>query len=143
MEFTEEIFIYFILQIAHKNRFHGYFDELYIDIINRKLYYIKELIIHFRTSYLGETSFYNKFVKTFYCVKLTEKEIYFNRNITIIDFDKIFGDFFELNNEDKKHRFVSICEGIYNLKVTTELEYKINAKFNEQIKKRSTKIFIN
>jgi hypothetical protein len=141
IEFTEEIFVYFIFQIAHKNKFHGYFDKLYLDVVKRKSHYIKELIVHFRTSYIGELSLYKKFYKTFYCVKLTDKEIYFNRNIAFFDFDNIFNNYFELNNEDKKTNFITICEGIYNIKVTKEIEQKIKAKFSEQIKKRSYKIF--
>jgi hypothetical protein len=145
MEFTEEIFVYFILQIAHKKKFQGHFDELYVDVVKRKPEYIKELIHNFRKSYIGEPSIYNKFYKLFFCVKLTNKEIYFNRNIIIIGFDNIFNTFFELNNEDKKNKFITLCENIYNIKVTRELEYKINLKL-EQNKKHtsftsSTKIF--
>jgi hypothetical protein len=145
MVFTEEIFVYFILQIAHKNKFHGRFDELYVDVIKRQLDYIKELIANFRTSYIGETSTINKFYRSFCCIKLTDKEIYFNRNIILFDFYNLFSNYFEPNNEDKKNKFVAVCELIYDIKVTQELEEKINAKFNEQIKKRtasgSTKIF--
>jgi hypothetical protein len=147
LEFTEEIFIYFILQISHQNKFHGNFDELYLYVVKRKLDYIKELIINFRTSYIGESSFYDKFIKTFGCVKLTDKEIYFNRNITILEIDNLFNNHFELDNKDKKDKFIFICEKLYNIKVTPDLQQKIYAKFNEQIEKKtyfsSYKIFIN
>lgn len=145
MEFTEEIFIYFILQIAHKTKFKGHFDELYVDVIKRKIDYIKELIINFRTSYIGESSIFNSLYKIFGCIKPTDKEMYFNRNIILFDFENIFNNYFESNNEDKKNKFISLCEMIYNVKVTHQLEQLITAKFNEQTQKKvrvsSSKIF--
>lgn len=146
MAFTEEIFVYFILQIAHKNKFHGNLDELYGVVIERKLDYIKELISNFRTSYIGEKPTLHKFYKSFCCIKLTDEEMYFNRNIILFDFYTLFDNYFEPNNEDKKNKFTAVCHLIYDIKVTDELEQKINAKLNEQIKKRtasasSSKIF--
>ena len=137
MAFTEEIFVYFILQIAHKNKFHGNLDELYGVVIERKLDYIKELISNFRTSYIGETSTFNKFYKSFCCIKITDEEMYFNRNIILFDFDNLFSNYFEPNNEDKKNKFTAVCHLIYDIKVTDELQQRINAKFSEQNKKRS------
>lgn len=136
LDFTEEIFIYFILQVAYQNNFNGYLDELYTDVIKRKPDYIKQLIKNFKESYIGEIPFNTKFRNFFCFVKPTEKEIQFTRGLTIFEFDKIFDDFFELKNEDKKNKFIAICTIIYDNKIKQILQRRSSSKLNQKNKKK-------
>lgn len=104
LEFTYEIFVYFILQAAFQNKFYSYFDELYVDVIKRKSHYVREITNNFKTVFMGEPSKYDKFINYLcFCGNQIqsnkEKEMIFNRSISIFDFDKIINQIFELNNE--------------------------------------------
>ena len=130
---TYELFIFFILQISLKTKFHGYFDELYVDIIKRKFVYIKELINNFKVSYIGKETLYNKiYKKIFKCNKMSKKEIYFYRRMREFDFDSVFSDYFVLNNNNKQIFFINTCQQIY--------EAKIRIKKENQDKSGSSKV---
>jgi hypothetical protein len=120
---TYELFIFFILQISLKNKFNGYFDELYKDVIKRQSEYLRELINNFKTSYIGEETFYKKIYKKFFKKsKMTEQEIYFHRKIHIFDFDSVFNDYFGLNDNKKKLFFITTCQKIYEDKIKIKKE---------------------
>lgn len=111
---NEKIFAFIILQLAYQTKFSGYFDELYVDVANRKPYYIKHLINNFKISFIRPLGIYNIIDKyIFLCGRMTDKEIYFSRKIRDYDFDKIFNRVFDINDISKKKNFISICENIY------------------------------
>lgn len=131
--FNDEIFIFIILQLAYQTNFHGYFDDLYIDIINRKSHYIKELIHNFRISYIGTPTLFNKINNfIFLCGKISERELYFNRKIRNLDFDNIFKKYIDLNDTAKKANFIYNCEKIYN----NEFQNKLT-----KIKRGSSRVY--
>ncbi len=118
----EKIFAFIILQLAYQTKFSGYFDELYVGVVNRKSDYVKHLINNFRISFIGPLGIYNIIDKyIFLCARMTDKEIYFSRKIRDYDFDKIFNRVFDINDISKKKNFVSICENIYFNEFKTKL----------------------
>lgn len=139
IDFTYEIFLYFILQAALQNKFNGYFDELYVDVFKRKSHYIKQLTNNFKTAYMGEPSNYDKFMKYFcFCIKEKqsdkEKEIYFYRSLSAyFDFDRTIDLFFELKNEEKQKKFIDFCEIIYKKKMNEELDSRVQTKIKKKV----------
>jgi hypothetical protein len=133
---TDEIFIHFILQISLQTKFNGYFDELYTDVIKRKPEYMRELINNFKVSLIGKQKIYNKFYKMF-CLygKISDKEIYFHRKISLFDFDSIFNDYFDLNDNNKKIYFILTCQKIY--------DYKMNEKYKSNPNEKKVKFGSN
>jgi uncharacterized protein YneF (UPF0154 family) len=115
---TYEIFIFLILQISLQNKFQGYYDELYEDIIRRKSEYFIQLIKNFKISFLGEQKIVDKIYRKFFNPnKMTEKEIYFKRKLSTFDLDRIFDNNFVLNNNDIKMIFVTTCQKVYEQKI--------------------------
>lgn len=137
---SKERFIFLILQAAKHTKFNGYFDELYVDVIKRRHVYVKELIYNFKISFVGKPTMSNKFCKFLFCGKLTEREMIFNRKISLFDFDKIFNNYFELNNAIKKNEFIDICETIYNEIVSQELNEPVDIKVKKKVHFSNNKI---
>lgn len=138
IEFTYEIFMYFILQAAFQNKFYGYFDELYVDVNKRKSHYIRQITNNFKTAYMGEPSIYDKFSKYFcLCGKETksnkDKLIFFHRSMKNFDFHKSIDQFFELNNEQKQQNFVNFCEVIHKKKMNEILDSRVKTKFKKKV----------
>lgn len=136
-QISEYRFLFFILQISSQTKFNGYFDELYIDVIKRRSNYIKELVKNFKTAFMGKPTIYNKFIKIFCFGRPSEREIYFHRKISLIDFDKLFNKYFELNNGNKKEKFIDICEAIYNQHLSKELNQNIDIKMKKKVSFKS------
>lgn len=141
IDFTYDIFIYFILQVAYQNKFHGYFDELYVDIIKRKSDYIRELIINFKISFLGPPTTCDRFYK-FFCFwrGMSDREIFFYRKLTIFELEKSIDNVFQLKNEANLKKFIEFCEIIYKSKMNEEFDSKIETKIKKKVSfKLSTK----
>ena len=136
IELTYEIFVFFILQAAYNNKFYGYFDELYVDVIKRKSDYKKELTNNFKIAFIGEPlSNYNIFSC---CVKQyneqKDKELFFSRAFrTYFDIDDIINQTFQLNDEEKKNKFINFCEILYDKKMNEELNLRITPKTKKKI----------
>jgi len=129
----KEMFIFFILQAASHTKFHGYFDELYVDVIKRRSDYIRYVIYNFKIAFLGEPTRANKIYKLFCCGKPTEREIYFNRKISLVDFDKLINSYFDLNNNTKKSDFIDVCESIYNYRTSQILNEQVHIKIKKKV----------
>lgn len=134
IDFTYEIFVYFILQAAYQNKFHGYFDELYVDIIKRKSDYIRELVNNFKIAFLGPPTNYDRFIKIF-CLrgKPSEREIFFHRKLLLFELEKSFDNVFKLKNEVNQKAFIDFCEIIYQRKMNEDLDSKIQNKIKKKV----------
>ena len=104
-----ELFICIICQTAFHVQFDGYFEELYIDVCKRRDLYIKQIKLNFKLSYISDEVYINKFKKLFCCMKITNKEIIFNRMIPLLNFDTFIQQFFVERDESNKTIFIDTC----------------------------------
>jgi hypothetical protein len=128
VKLSQEIFFFIILQLASQTKFCGTFNELYNDVIERKTDYINELVYNFKIVILGKPTICNQIYKFLCCKKkISNKEIQFNLNITFSEFDRIFDDFFRVNDNVKQSQFIRICQNIYY--DVNSIYYDLNSKF--------------
>lgn len=132
---TEDLFFFIILQTCLQTKFYGYFDELYVDVCKRKTEYVRELLVNFRKAAVDPPIYYNK-IKKLCCFygRMTEKEIIFTRKIAFFNFDTSIDELFDIKDNNKRDKFISICENIYNGCVLSKLEEKVDLKLKNKIK---------
>lgn len=137
---NQEIFFFIILQACLQTSFYGYFDELYIDVLKRKNEYIREILKNFKEAAIDTPTYYNK-MKKFFCLcgKMTEKELLFSRQISLFDIDNVFNKYFSFNNDEKKNKFITQCEKIYNNIIKSQLDEKVNLESKVKTKNKTKK----
>lgn len=101
--------IFIVLQASSQVGFDGYFDELYLDVCKRREIYIKQIKQNFKVSFSTNQTCMAKLTKLFCCIKMSNKEILFNRFYLLLDLDTIIAKFFVENNETNKNNFINIC----------------------------------
>ncbi len=109
IDLDENVLIFLICQTAFQVGFDGYFDEFYIDISKERHKYIKQILSNLRTAYLSFETLSSKFYKIFCCLKMSNREILFNRIIHTFDFDYYIASIFVEGNEEFKNNFINIC----------------------------------
>lgn len=132
---TEELFFFIIVQTCLQTKFYGYFDELYVDVCKRKTEYVKEILINFKKAAVDPPTYYNR-IKIFFCFygKITEKEISVNRKLSLCNFDIAIDDLFDIKDHNKRDKFISDCEKIYNTNSVSKLDEKVDLKLKNKIK---------
>ena len=105
----ENVVIFLICQTAFQVGFDGFFDEFYIDVSKRRHVYIKQILSNFRTAYLSFETLSSKFYKFIYRLKMSNREILFNRIIKTFDFDNYIASIFIEDNEELKQNFIAVC----------------------------------
>jgi hypothetical protein len=105
----ENVVIFLICQTAFQVGFDGFFDEFYIDVSKRRHVYIKQILSNFRTAYLSFETWSSKFYKFIYRLKMSNREILFNRIIKTFDFDNYIASIFIEDNEELKQNFIAVC----------------------------------
>jgi len=105
----ENVLIFLICQTAFQVGFDGYFDEFYIDVCRRRHIYVKQILLNLRTAYLSFEPLLSKFYNLLYCLKMSNREISFNRIIHSFDFDNYIADIFLEGNDKLKNNFIIVC----------------------------------
>jgi hypothetical protein len=109
LELDDNVLIFLICQTAFQVGFDGYFDEFYLDVSRRRHIYVKQILSNFRTAYLSFEKMSAKFYKFICCLKMTNREISFNRIIHTFDFDNYIASIFIERNEELKNNFITVC----------------------------------
>jgi hypothetical protein len=109
IDIDENVLIFLICQTAFQIGFDGYFDEFYIDVSRRRHIYVKQILYNLRTAYLSFETLSSKFYKFFCCLKMSNREISFNRIMHSFDFDNYIASIFVEGNEELKQKFITIC----------------------------------
>lgn len=112
IQIDESLFILMICQTALQVGFDGFFEELYIDIIKRRSEYIKQIILNLRTAFLSKEGLCTKISNKLFCRKITNREIMFNRCMSLFDFDRFMSIIFIEGNQEKEEFFKTICNQI-------------------------------
>lgn len=112
IQVDENVFILMICQTALQVGFDGFFEELYMDIIKRRSDYIKQIILNLRTAFLSTEGLCTKISKKLFCRKITNREIMFNRCISLFDFDRFMSVIFIEGNKEKEEIFKTTCNQI-------------------------------
>jgi hypothetical protein len=134
VKLTQEIFAFIVLQLAQQTKFCGAFNELYNDVIERKSCYMNQLVYNFKVAVLGKPTMCSQINQFLFSKKISDKEIQFNLNIAFFEFDRIFDEFFHLNDNIKKSHFVRICQHIYYDVASKFLEEKMDLKIKKKVR---------
>jgi hypothetical protein len=108
----ENVIIFLICQSAFQVGFDGYFYEFYTDVSRRRNVYVKQILSNFRTAYLSFEPLSSKFYKCICCLKMSNREISFNRIMHTFDFDNYIASIFIEGNEELKNNFITVCNVI-------------------------------
>ena len=108
-QLTNYLFVLLICQSAQQLKFDGNFHDLYYDVIQNRIFYIKQININMKKSYLCTENIFRIILNNLCGCYNFERENKFDEYISAFKFDKKIGEIFIGDDILKLEYFTTIC----------------------------------